>query len=201
MLLSPGSRAGRRAAAFPAGTRMLFQQASAPPGWRKDTTHNDKALRIVSGSVGAGGSVAFSTVFGRTATDAHTLTTAEIPAHSHAISTGSHAHVVHTGAHSHGGVTVPGGVFSLGQAGYTTQTGRTDTMGDLGGNTDTVGNLGGGTDAQAPAVTVVANSAGAITVEANTGGGAAHTVAQKPAQAHTTNMPPFHIINFIIRFQ
>ena len=67
---------------------MLFQQSSAPPGWRKDTTHNDKALRIVSGSVGAGGSVAFSTVFSRTATDAHTLTTAEIPAHSHAISVG-----------------------------------------------------------------------------------------------------------------
>jgi microcystin-dependent protein len=88
MFLSPGSRAGRRAAAFPAGTRMLFQQSSAPPGWRKDTTHNDKALRIVSGSVGAGGSVAFSTAFGRTATDAHTLTTAEIPAHSHAISVG-----------------------------------------------------------------------------------------------------------------
>lgn len=88
MFVSPGSRAGRKGAAFPAGTRMLFQQSSAPPGWRKDTTHNDKALRIVSGSVGSGGSVAFSTVFGRTATDARTLTSAEIPAHSHAISVG-----------------------------------------------------------------------------------------------------------------
>ena len=88
MFVSPGSRAGRKAAAFPAGTRMLFQQSSAPPGWRKDTAHNDKALRIVSGPVGSGGSIAFSTVFGRTATDAHTLTTAEIPAHSHGITVG-----------------------------------------------------------------------------------------------------------------
>jgi microcystin-dependent protein len=88
MFVSPGSRAGRKGAAFPAGTRMLFQQSSAPPGWRKDTTHNDKALRIVSGSVASGGSVAFSTVFGRTATDAHTLTIAEIPAHTHGITVG-----------------------------------------------------------------------------------------------------------------
>ena len=83
MFLSPGSRAGRKGAAFPAGTRMLFQQSSAPPGWRKDTTHNDKALRIVSGSVTGGGTVAFSTVFGRTATDAHTLTISQIPSHAH----------------------------------------------------------------------------------------------------------------------
>jgi hypothetical protein len=88
MFVSPGSRAGRKGAAFPAGTRMLFQQSSAPPGWRKDTTHNDKALRVVSGSVGSGGSVAFSTLFGRTATDAHTLTSADIPAHSHAVTVG-----------------------------------------------------------------------------------------------------------------
>jgi hypothetical protein len=88
MFVSPGSRAGRKGAAFPAGTRMLFQQASAPPGWRKDTTHNDKTLRVVNGSVGSGGSVAFSTLFGRTATDAHTLTVAEIPAHTHAITVG-----------------------------------------------------------------------------------------------------------------
>ena len=68
---------------FPSGTKMLFQQTAAPTGWTKDTTHNDKALRIVSGTVGTGGSVAFSTVFGITATDAHTLTVDQIPAHTH----------------------------------------------------------------------------------------------------------------------
>ena len=34
----------------PSGTRMLFQQATAPTGWTTDATHNDKALRIVNGS-------------------------------------------------------------------------------------------------------------------------------------------------------
>lgn len=68
---------------FPSGTRMLFQQTSAPTGWTKDTSHNDKALRVVSGAVSSGGSVNFSTLFGRTATDAHTLTISQIPAHGH----------------------------------------------------------------------------------------------------------------------
>jgi hypothetical protein len=49
--------------AFPSGTRMLFQQTSAPTGWTKDVSQNDKALRIVSGSVTTGGTTAFSTVF------------------------------------------------------------------------------------------------------------------------------------------
>ena len=49
--------------AFPSGTKMLFQQSTAPTGWTKDTTHNDKALRITSGTVGTGGSVAFETAF------------------------------------------------------------------------------------------------------------------------------------------
>ena len=47
--------------AFPSGTRMLFQQTSAPTGWTKVTTHNNKALRVVSGTAGSGGSVAFTT--------------------------------------------------------------------------------------------------------------------------------------------
>ena len=50
-------------APFPPGTAMLFIQSTAPTGWTKSTTHNDKALRIVSGTAGSGGSVAFSTAF------------------------------------------------------------------------------------------------------------------------------------------
>lgn len=76
---------------FASGTLMLFQQTAAPTGWTKQTTHNDKALRVVSGTVGSGGSVAFSTalatptVTGTIAgsTGAHTLTIAEMPSHSH----------------------------------------------------------------------------------------------------------------------
>jgi len=53
---------------FPSGTSMLFQQTAAPTGWTKQTTHDDKALRLVTGSVGTGGSVAFSTALGSGAT-------------------------------------------------------------------------------------------------------------------------------------
>ncbi len=49
--------------AFDSGTVMLFRQTAAPTGWTKDTTHNDKALRVVSGSVGSGGNTAFSATF------------------------------------------------------------------------------------------------------------------------------------------
>lgn len=37
---------------IPAGTLMPFPQATAPTGWTLDTTHNDKMLRVVSGSGG-----------------------------------------------------------------------------------------------------------------------------------------------------
>ena len=48
---------------IPSGTVMLFVQTAAPTGWTKSTTHNDKALRIVSGSVSSGGNTAFSSTF------------------------------------------------------------------------------------------------------------------------------------------
>jgi hypothetical protein len=68
----------------PSGTVLLFYQANAPTGWTKLTSQNNKGLRVVSGSGGvAGGSVPFSTVFGYTATQAHTLVEAEIPSHTH----------------------------------------------------------------------------------------------------------------------
>tara|TARA_R100001086_G_scaffold86784_1_gene42354 strand:- start:1784 stop:2884 length:1101 start_codon:yes stop_codon:yes gene_type:complete len=53
---------------FPSGTSMLFQQTNAPTGWTKQTTHNDKAIRLQTGTVGTGGSVAFSTALGSGAT-------------------------------------------------------------------------------------------------------------------------------------
>lgn len=79
-------------AVIPSGTAMLFVQTAAPTGWTKSTTHNDKALRIVSGAASSGGTSAFSTVFtNQTPTittsglsvGATTLTTAQMPAHTH----------------------------------------------------------------------------------------------------------------------
>jgi len=79
--------------AFPSGTKMLFQQSTAPTGWAKETTHNDKALRVVSGTVGTGGTVAFETAFASqtpagtvsVTVAEHTLLLSEIPSHSHSI--------------------------------------------------------------------------------------------------------------------
>jgi hypothetical protein len=51
------------ATAFPAGTVMMFAQTAAPTGWTKSTTHDNKALRVVSGTAGSGGTVAFTTAF------------------------------------------------------------------------------------------------------------------------------------------
>jgi hypothetical protein len=68
-------------APLPAGTVMLFYQAAAPTGWTQVTTHNDKAIRVVSGSGGvAGGTNPFSTVQAQTATGNHTLALGEAPA-------------------------------------------------------------------------------------------------------------------------
>lgn len=88
--------AGVIPAAFPAGTKMLFQQTNAPTGWTKDTTHNNKALRVVNGTAGSGGSWNFTDVFtnrgisGSTSANAingwvgaHTLSWNEMPAHTH----------------------------------------------------------------------------------------------------------------------
>ena len=50
--------------AFPSGTRMIFQQSSAPTGWTKDTTDtNQRALRVVSGNVSSGGNLDFTSAF------------------------------------------------------------------------------------------------------------------------------------------
>lgn len=49
--------------AFASGTVLVFGQTAAPTGWTKVTTHDNKALRVVSGTVSSGGSVPFTTAF------------------------------------------------------------------------------------------------------------------------------------------
>lgn len=62
--------------AIPPGSKMLFYQASAPTGWTKLTTDNNKTLRVVSGSGGgSGGTNAFSNTF--------TSLTVPLPRHNH----------------------------------------------------------------------------------------------------------------------
>jgi hypothetical protein len=85
---------------FDAGTVLIFGQTSAPTGWTKDTTnYNNSALRVVTGSASTGGSVNFTTAFAsQTPTGsvsissilgsagATTLSTPQIPSHSHTLS-------------------------------------------------------------------------------------------------------------------
>lgn len=86
MLGATGLPADSIVGGIPAGSKVLFAQAAAPTGWTKDTTHNDKSIRVVSGTGGGSGGVqAFSTVFGRTASDASSLSIAQLAAHTHSL--------------------------------------------------------------------------------------------------------------------
>lgn len=76
------------AQSIPSGTVTNFFQASAPTAWTKLTTNDNAAIRIVSGTGGGtGGSVNFSTAFASQAVSgtnsAFTLSTTEIPSHTH----------------------------------------------------------------------------------------------------------------------
>jgi hypothetical protein len=82
------------ATGFNAGTVMLFAQTSAPTGWTKDTTnYNNSGLRVVTGAASTGGSVDFTTAFASQTPSGTvsvsgsagntTLTTPQIPSHSH----------------------------------------------------------------------------------------------------------------------
>ena len=91
--------------AIPSGTVMLFVQSSAPTGWTKSTTHNNKALRVVSGTVSTGGNAAFTTAFASYTPSGNvgvsgsvlmsgnisntTLSTNTIPSHNHDIQIGT----------------------------------------------------------------------------------------------------------------
>jgi len=92
---------------FESGTRMLFQQSNAPSGWTKDTTGvNNKALRVVSGSVGSGGSVGFTSAFANRNVSDTALNTDQIPGHTHGFSgttgtAGNHTHGVSDPGHDH----------------------------------------------------------------------------------------------------
>lgn len=89
---------------IPQNSVAVFYQAAAPTGWTKLTSHNDKALRVVSGTGGGfgfggtsgAGGVSFTTAFPNLAKTISgsvtasgtvgdtTLTTDQIPSHAHA---------------------------------------------------------------------------------------------------------------------
>ena len=106
------------------GDKAVIPQATAWVGWTKDTTHHNKAIRIVNDASGgsAGGSVDFSTLFGRTATDNFTIAQANLPGVNFIIPANQFNH-----DHSMGGASHGGGTFTniSGGAGFSAPIGAT----------------------------------------------------------------------------
>ena len=77
-------------AEFASGTTIVFYQASAPTGWTRSASHDNKALRVVSGpGGGSGGSSSFTSVFASRAVP--------LPEHNHSASSGNHDGHQHSG--------------------------------------------------------------------------------------------------------
>ena len=135
-LVAAADAAAARAIAtpFPSGTVVVFGQTSAPTGWTKGATHNDKALRVVTGTVGSGGATAFTTVFG--AGKATGSTAADLAAHTH---TGpSHTHTGTTGnenaTHTHNLDNIVASVYQAGATGAYQNAGGALTTGTQSAN-------------------------------------------------------------------
>lgn len=99
VLVSNGTTwtSGLAAPEFASGTRMTFNQTNAPTGWAKDISRDNAAFRLVSGSVGSGGTLNFTDAFSSSTTTtvssitgsagATTLSTPQIPSHNHSFTT------------------------------------------------------------------------------------------------------------------
>ena len=98
---SDGTSLNSKYGIVPKDSVSIFFQLGAPTGWSKLTTHNDKSLRVVSGTGGGsgppGGGTAFTSVFPNSTIPLsfsgtvsgvtignHTLSAAQLPSHSHA---------------------------------------------------------------------------------------------------------------------
>lgn len=85
---------------FPAGTKVVFAQAAAPTGWTQDTTNNDKALRVVSGTGGGTGGT-------------HGLSSPPSTSHTHSTPAHSHTHTLSAGAHTLAVAEIPDHTHSM----------------------------------------------------------------------------------------
>ena len=134
---------------IPNGTVMLFFQSAAPTGWTKLTTQNDKTLRVVSGNGGGtGGDWAMTAGETTSSAGAHTHST---PAHTHNHNLSAASHTLSTSeipSHTHGSVVTGGGnnvtthqaggnvMYPLG---YNHNTGSTGSTGGGGGHSHNMG--------------------------------------------------------------
>lgn len=85
----------------PSGTRMLFQQSTAPLGWVTDATLTDHTLQIATTGIIFSAGNGYSSMFNAQWTsDGHALTTAELAVHSHSTTENPHTHT--SPSHNHG---------------------------------------------------------------------------------------------------
>ena len=93
---SDGTSLNSKYGIVPQSAVSIFYQSAAPTNWTKLTTHNNKTLRVVSGDGGgSGGTTEFTSVFPNStipfslsgsvtgSVGNHTLSTPELPVHSH----------------------------------------------------------------------------------------------------------------------
>ena len=93
---SDGTSLSSKYGIVPQNAVSVFFQSGAPTGWSKVTTHNNKTLRVVSGTGGGqGGSTAFTSVFPNSTIPfsfsgtasgtigGHTLGQSQLPNHTH----------------------------------------------------------------------------------------------------------------------
>ena len=165
------------ASAIPSGTVMLFVQTAAPTGWTKSTTHDNKALRVVSGTASSGGTVAFTTAFasqGVAGSISSTTATNQATTATGSISVTVSAGTLSVGAGTLGtNNTTQGGSVSLSSGGSVS--GYTLTVADIPSHTHTINQgypySGGGGNYPA---TDDGASYGSM-VSAATGGGGSHS--------------------------
>ena len=93
---SDGTSLNSKYGIVPQNAVSIFYQSGAPTGWTKVTDHNNKALRVVSGTGGgSGGTNSFTSVFPNStipislsgsvqgSVGNHTLSKPELPNHTH----------------------------------------------------------------------------------------------------------------------
>lgn len=163
-ILTLPAESGYLGPSIPAGTAMLFVQTAAPTGWTKSATHNNKALRVVSGTASSGGSVAFTTAFASQAVSgtnsSYTLTTTDIPGHTHSFSYSGTTSLM-SNDHTH---------YTSG----TTGTVSADHNHSISGNTNLVTNFPGGASAANGAQTAGNTGGTQVTFSGTTGGASAN---------------------------
>ena len=150
---------------FPSGTRMLFQQETAPTGWVKETGNDNMALRLVAGAPSVVDSnqpftTAFSTRSISGTVGSTSLSVAQMPSHSHGISDPGHNHGVNFSdpGHSHNMF------FGV----------RGDSSRGGGGNNEIIGG-NNRTSNQGTGISVSINGNGTGVSVQNNGSGSSHT--------------------------